>query len=141
MAQQKTRSQFDIMHPLFEAMKKERLPTTQRMLLLGLFRFVDGDGVCYPSYKALMDETGLSRQSISTTIKKLAEAGWLSYESGDKSRNLANTYHLNLERLGLPLVRQSDVVPINRHKYIATDGSLWDCAADYWKSRQLTIES
>ncbi|MDF4701937.1 helix-turn-helix domain-containing protein, partial [Vibrio parahaemolyticus] len=120
------RSQFDIMHPLFDAMKRENLPSTQRLLLLGLFRFVDGDGVCFPSYSALMDETGLSRQSIANTIKKLSESGWLTYEPGDKSKSLANTYYLNLERLGL--TTQSKIVPIEG--YIAQDGTKWSCAAD-----------
>lgn len=129
------RSQFDIMHPLFDAMKREKLPSTQRFLLLGLFRFVDGNGVCFPSYSALMDETGLSRQSIANTIKKLAESGWISYEQGDKSKSLANKYYLNLERLGLKT--ESKVVPIEG--FTAPDGSKWACAADYWKSRQVTI--
>ncbi len=119
------------MHPLFDAMKRENLPSTQRLLLLGLFRFVDGNGVCYPSYKALMDETGLSRQSIANTIKKLADSGWLTYTPGDKSKNLSNTYQLNLTRLGLEV--ESKIVPIEG--YIAPDGSKWSCAADYWKSK------
>ncbi|ECX6397710.1 MULTISPECIES: helix-turn-helix domain-containing protein [Vibrio harveyi group] len=133
MAQQRT--QFDLMHPLFQTMKEHKLPTTQRMLLLGLFRFMDGHGVCYPSYRALMDETGLSRQAIATNLKKLVAAGWLEYETGDKSLSQANTYYLNLEKLGFTV--DNTVVPLpSRSKYIAVDGSEWDCAADYWKHRQ-----
>ncbi|MDF4294878.1 helix-turn-helix domain-containing protein, partial [Vibrio parahaemolyticus] len=135
MAKKTQRSQYDLMHPLFEAMKKESLPSTQRLLLLGLYRFVDGEGVCFPSYKALMEETGLSNKTIATTIKKLVDSGWITYEPGDKARSQSNTYHLNLERLGL--TTQSKIVPIDG--YIAQDGTKWACAADYWKSRQQTI--
>ncbi|TON43433.1 helix-turn-helix domain-containing protein, partial [Vibrio parahaemolyticus] len=62
---------------------------------------MDGEGVCFPSYKALMEETGLSNKTIATTIKKLVDSGWITYEPGDKARSQSNTYHLNLERLGL----------------------------------------
>ncbi len=127
-----------MMHPLFDAMKREGLPSTQRLMLLGLFRFVDGDGMCYPSYKALMDETGLSKQSISNNIKKLVSGGWLTYEQGDKTKSLSNTYHLNLERLGFEVQTESKIVPIDG--YIAPDGSKWPCVADYWKSRQTSID-
>lgn len=129
-----------MMHPLFDAMKRENLPSTQRLMLLGLFRFVDGDGVCYPSYKALMDETGLSNKTISTTIKKLVSGGWLTYDQGDKAKSLSNTYHLNLERLGfeVQVKTESKVVPIDG--FTAPDGSRWSCASDYWHSRQQTID-
>ena len=138
MTQERKRSQFDMMHPLFDAMKREKLPSTQRLMLLGLFRFVDGDGMCYPSYKALMDETGLSNKTISTTIKKLVSGGWLTYDQGDKAKSLSNTYHLNLERLGFEVQTESKIVPIDG--YVAPDGSKWPCVADYWKSRQNSID-
>lgn len=131
MAHIKIRSQYDLMHPLFDAMKRENLPSTQRLLLLGLFRFVDGNGVCFPSYKALMDETGLSNKTISTTIKKLSDTGWLAYEPGDKSKSLANKYYLNLERLGFKI--ESKVVPIDG--FVAPDGTKWNCASEYWSHK------
>lgn len=133
-----TRTQFEIMHPLFTAMRENKLPGNQRLVLLGLFRFVDGDGTCFPSYNALIDETGLSRPTISSTIKKLVSAGWISYDKGDKSKGLSNTYYLNLERLGFEVQTESKIVPIDG--YIAPDGSKWACVADYWKSRQNSID-
>lgn len=133
------RTQYDLMHPLFKAMKDNKLPGNQRLVLLGLFRFVDGNGVCYPSYNTLIEETGLSRPTISSTIKKLVSSGWITYEQGDKSKNLSNTYHLDLERLGfeVQVKTESKVVPIEG--FIAPDGSRWSCPSDYWQSRQQTI--
>jgi DNA-binding transcriptional MocR family regulator len=95
---------------------------------------MDGNGICYPSYRALMDETGLSRQAIASNLKKLVADDWLEYETGDKALSQANTYFLNLEKLGF--TTDTTVVPLpNRSKYVAVDGSEWECASDYWKSR------
>lgn len=110
---QKTKwSQFDLMHPLFEAMDNSKLSATQRMLLLGLYRFMDGSGVCYPSYKKLMTATGMSDRTITRNLKDLVDGGWLTYEQGEGKTHTANTYHLNLDKLGLE--KSPNVVPISR---------------------------
>lgn len=137
--QSRKRTQYDLMHPLFKAMESmssSELSSHQRMLLIGLFRFMDGDGVCYPSYTAIRETTGLTRNAIASNIKKLVDMGWITYEPGDKSKSQSNTYYLNLERLGLAV--EPKIVPIDG--FIAPDGSKWACAADYWKSKQQSID-
>ena len=137
MAHKKKRSQFDIMHPLYDAIAESNLTAPQAHLLLTLFKFVDGNGVCYPSYNTLQRYTKMSRHTLCKHIKSLNDSGWISYETGDKSKGQSNTYELNLERMGL--TTEANVVPMQSSRYIASDGSEWDCAADYWKSRQQTI--
>lgn len=129
------RTQYDLMHPLFKAMESmssSDLSSHQRILLLGLFRFMDGNGVCYPSYNSIHKTTGLTRNTIAANIKKLVTLGWLTYVPGDKSKSQANTYYLNLERLGL----LDSSLPSTPCGFIAPDGSRWDCASDYWRARQ-----
>ncbi|MEY0016959.1 helix-turn-helix domain-containing protein [Providencia rettgeri] len=98
----KKRTQFDLMKPIYDAFQKissKELSSTQRMLLLGLYRFMDGNGYCYPSYKAISEITGLSKNAISVNLKKLVEAGWLTYKQGGVDSS--NHYQLNLTKLGL----------------------------------------
>lgn len=137
MSQKNKRSQYDLMHPLFDAIADSDLSAPQAHLLLTLFKFVDGNGVCYPSYNTLQRYTKMSRNTLCKHIQSLASSGWLSYDQGDKAKNLANTYYLNLQKMGL--TTETNVVPIQNSNYIAPDGSEWDCAANYWKSRQLSI--
>ncbi|EGQ9211996.1 helix-turn-helix domain-containing protein [Vibrio parahaemolyticus] len=133
MAHKKSRSQFDIMHPLYDAIAESDLTAPQAHLLLTLFKFVDGNGVCFPSYNTLQKYTKMSRHTLCKHIKSLSDLGWISYQPGDKAKGQSNTYELNLERLGF--TTQTNVVPIESG-FIASDGSKWDCAADYWKHRQ-----
>lgn len=136
MAHKKSRSQFDIMHPLYDAIADSDLTAPQAHLLLTLFKFVDGNGVCFPSYNTLQKYTKMSRHTLCKHIKSLSDLGWINYQTGDKSRGQSNTYELNLERIGF--TTKANVVPIE-YGYLAPDGSKWDCATDYWKSRQNTI--
>lgn len=90
------------MKPIFDAFQKistKELSSTQRILLLGLYRFMDGNGYCYPSYKAIAEITGLSKNAISVNLKKLVEDGWLTYKQGGVDSS--NQYQLNLEKIGL----------------------------------------
>ncbi|WP_139045458.1 helix-turn-helix domain-containing protein, partial [Vibrio parahaemolyticus] len=79
-------------------------------LLLTLFKFVDGNGVCYPSYNTLQPYTKMSRHTLCKHIKSLNDSGWIAYETGDKSKGQSNTYELNLERMGL--TTETNVVPM-----------------------------
>lgn len=136
MAQNKKRSQFDIMHPLYDSIAESDLTAPQAHLLLTLFKFVDGDGVCYPSYNVLQKYTKMSRHTLCKHVKSLSALGWISYTVGDKARGHSNTYSLNLERLGFSV--ESKIVPISSG-FVAPDGSQWDCASDYWKTRQMVL--
>lgn len=137
MAHKKKRSQFDIMHPLYDAIADSNLTAPQAHLLLTLFKFVDGNGVCYPSYNTLQRYTKMSRHTLCKHIKSLNDSGWISYETGDKSKGQSNTYELNLQRMGL--MSETNVVPMQSSNFVAPDGSEWSCAAEYWQSRQQTI--
>lgn len=121
------------MHPLYDAIAESDLTAPQAHLLLTLFKFVDGNGVCFPSYNTLQKYTKMSRHTLCKHIKSLSNLGWITYVPGDKSKGQSNTYELNLERLGF--TTQTNVVPIESC-FIASDGSKWDCAADYWKHKQ-----
>jgi DNA-binding MarR family transcriptional regulator len=124
------------MHPLYDAIAESDLTAPQAHLLLTLFKFVDGSGVCFPSYNTLQKYTKMSRHTLCKHIKSLSDLGWITYEPGDKSKSQSNTYYLNLERLGL--IVESKIVPIDG--FIAPDGSKWSCAADYWKSKYQGID-
>ena len=107
------RTQFDLMRPIFDAFRKietKELSSTQRMLLIGLYSFMDGDGYCYPSYKAIGEITGLSKNAISTNLKKLVDAGWITYKQGGVDSS--NQYQLNLEKIGLIDKTPDNVKPI-----------------------------
>jgi DNA-binding MarR family transcriptional regulator len=134
MTQQKKRSQFDIMHPLFESIAESDLSAPQAHLLLTLFKFINGDGVCFPTYNTLQRYTKMSRHTLCKHIKTLQISGWIKYEQGSKVKHQSNTYQLNLERLGITN-EKTNVIPISS-KFIAQDGSEWDCSTDYWKSKQ-----
>lgn len=121
------------MHPLYDAIAESDLTAPQAHLLLTLFKFVDGNGVCFPSYNTLQKYTKMSRHTLCKHIKSLSDLGWISYQPGDKAKGQSNTYELNLGRLGF--TTQTNVVPIES-VFVASDGSKWDCAADYWKHRQ-----
>lgn len=136
MAHNKTRTQYDIMHPLFNSLAESDLSSSERLLMIALFRYVDGSGSCYPSYKELIKSTALSDRTISSNIKKLVDKGWITYEQGNKADQQANTYHLNLKRLGVEQ-EAPKVVPFNG--YIAADGSRWSCASEYFASRQMDL--
>lgn len=136
MAHDRKRSQYDIMHPLYDSIAESDLTAPQAHLLLTLFKFMDGEGVCYPSYNTLQRYTKMSRHTLCKHIKSLSDLGWMEYKQGDKSQGQSNTYKLNLSRLGL--VSEKKVVPMT-DAYIASDGSRWACASDYWKSRQVNI--
>ncbi len=127
-----------MMHPLFDSIADSDLSAPQAHLLLTLFKFMDGSGVCYPSYNTLQRYTKMSRHTLCKHIKSLQVDGWITYEQGNKSKSMSNTYYLNLSRLGFEVQTNSKIVPIDG--YIASDGSKWACASDYWKSRQNSFD-
>lgn len=101
MAQQKPRTQYNLMHPLFDALADSELSAPQRHLMLVLFKFSDGNGVCFPSYSTLLHYTSFSRPTLCKHIKSLQDAGWISYEQGSSFSHKANKYKINLAKLGM----------------------------------------
>ena len=97
------RSQFDLMHPLFDAIAESDLTAPQAHLLITLFKFSDARGFCFPSYNKLLKYTKMSRNTLCKHIKSLVSAGWIEYRSGNKQIQQSNSYLINLERLSLTL--------------------------------------
>lgn len=132
MTHPKARSQFDIMHPLFDAIADSDLTAPQAHLLITLFKFCDENGFCYPSYTTLLKYTKMSRPTLCKHIKSLVDNDWIAYKQGDKANHQSNSYLINLERLGFV---EKKVVPINKKGFIAPDGSKWSCASEYHVNR------
>lgn len=128
MTHPKARSQFDIMHPLFDAIAESDLTAPQAHLLITLFKFCDENGFCYPSYSTLLKYTKMSRNTLAKHIKSLVKSEWIAYEQGDKANHKSNSYLINLERLGFA---EKKVISINKNAFIAPDGSKWACASEY----------
>ncbi len=67
----------------------------EKLLLLYLLDRSDQNGVCWPSLQTISRDTGLSRCGVQKVLKRLRDAGYLSWEQDGYS----NTYRLNLDRL------------------------------------------
>ena len=145
MAQTKKRTQYEIMHPLYNALAESDLSSSQCHLMLVLYKFIDGDGKCYPSYAKLLKYSKLSRNTLAKNIKSLSDAGWLSYDQGNACTQVSNTYYLNLEKIGfmpVPLPRNIGITHALKcteyhtvHKY----NVWWTCneAAEYCKENKI----
>lgn len=102
MAQKIIKGNYDFMNAIHDTIAQDNEITSSEVaLLLCLHRFMDKHGVCYPSYKTLMAQTKLSDKTITKNIASLASKGWLVYTKGDKTKQQANTYRLNLKKIGL----------------------------------------
>ena len=53
------------------------LPSTTRLVLLTLFRFMNSDGACWPSVSKLAEGTGLTRRTVGAHLERAEEAGWI----------------------------------------------------------------
>lgn len=54
---------------------------TEKLVLLALADWANGEGVCWPSLQQLADKSGLSRRGLLGAIARLTEAGHLSRET------------------------------------------------------------
>lgn len=109
----------------------------EKLILATLSAYGDSKGgSIFPSFKNLSEKTGMSIRAVQDNINKLVDKGFIDKISGGciNGFNTANTYQLNLERLGITN-EKTNVIPIS-NKFIAQDGSAWDCASDYWKNKQ-----
>lgn len=66
----------------------------EKAVLLALADHANSDGVCWPGYTLLCEETFLSRASVSKAINNLCEIGFITI---DKSQRSSTTYQLNIE--------------------------------------------
>ena len=62
---------------------------------------------CYPSYKTLADELGMSKTTVGKYLTKLSENGYLLIESGDKESS--NHYYFPKSSLEVTNYTKKDV--------------------------------
>ncbi|MDK9790706.1 helix-turn-helix domain-containing protein [Vibrio sp. D431a] len=118
--EQKPRTQFDLLKPLHEALHDSDLTHTQRLILMTLHYWMDGEGRCYPSYKTIAKRASLHRSTVVRNMLIIIDKGWLAYDKGDSATARPNTYFLNLEFLNLDDGKADNKVKIVDLKSILT---------------------
>jgi hypothetical protein len=89
----------------FQAMAwavRQNLPSREKLTLLMVANYADERGKAWPSNSTLARDTGMTRKTVITSLKALAERELLTINprSIDGS-NLSNVYVLNLEHSGV----------------------------------------
>ena len=59
---------------------EQKLPATEKLVLLALARHTNGSGLCWPSTSTLSDLTGLHNQTVSRAITRLRNRRLISRE-------------------------------------------------------------
>ena len=67
----------------------------------------------YPDYDVIVERSSVSRKSVGTSLKRLAEAGYIHYESGG-GRGKANEYLLLKQPDGCPKCKQGKSAPVSK---------------------------
>lgn len=88
---------------LFKLARKAKLPPAEKAVLTALCdRMNDKTGLCYPSYQTVSEDTGYERTTVSRTIKKLRNRGFISWKtvrrSGRFGYNLYQIHQVALNR-------------------------------------------
>ena len=123
------------MKRLLEAFEHDQeLTLAQRMVLVAIVKYMDKSGTCYPSYKALQRTTGATAATISSNLKKLVAAGWLTYERGNNLKQESNKYQLNFDKICTKeeLIKPTIESPPKDNRFLAADGKYYDSPADYY---------
>lgn len=136
------KSQFELTSMILR-IQTPGLKAPEKLLLATLSTYADSKGESiHPSLKTLSLVTGMSLRAVQDNISRLVDKGFLTKRSGGviDGVNVPNSYYLNFSALGFELKTEikSTIVPIDG--YVAPDGSKWACVADYWKSRQNSID-
>ena len=77
-----------------------RLKPYEKLLLLALNSFVDGNGECWPGKERLTDMTGLSKRSLDKHLEGLVRIGVLATTHRRQGqRQLSNLYKINFQAL------------------------------------------
>ena len=88
----------------FQAMAwaiKQPLPTYEKFVLLALANYTNQDNQCWPSIETLANDTGLSRTSVKTALKKLEATCVLTVEKRVKKRVYStNIYTISMIEVG-----------------------------------------
>lgn len=85
----------------FQAMAwavKQVLPAREKLVLLMAANYADEYGKCWPSNGRLMQDTGLTKNTITAAFKELEARGLLQIQHRSiEGVSLSNMYHLNLQ--------------------------------------------
>lgn len=76
---------------------QQKLPSTEKFVLVALADRANDDGHCWPGQRSLADKCSLSRQTVNRCVKTLETKGLLKIEArvDDVGRPLSNRYFLN----------------------------------------------
>jgi len=84
----------------FQAMAwavKQVLPSREKLVLLMAANYADEYGKCWPSNARMMQDTGLTKNTITAAFKELETRGLLRIQHRSiEGVSLSNMYHLNL---------------------------------------------
>jgi len=84
----------------FQAMAwavKQVLPSREKLVLLMAANYADEYGKCWPSNARMMQDTGLTKNTITAAFKELEARGLLRIQHRSiEGVSLSNMYHLNL---------------------------------------------
>ena len=91
----------------FQAMAwaiRQKAPTKPKFLLLVLANYADENGVCFPSIKRLVDDTGIPKSTLVLCLAKLTKMGFISKNRKyPKKFNNSNQYTLNMDPTSGPI--------------------------------------
>ena len=65
----------------------QTMKPSEKLLLLALAIYADGDGVCWPSQSALSEKTGMAERTLRDAAKSLEKINLLSVEKHGRNRN------------------------------------------------------
>lgn len=93
--------------------KKLGLTSSQKLILICLSNYLDGENTCFPSLTTISNKSGLSTRTVSRAIIKLESLKYLkvSKKYSERTKHLHNLYILNVPLL-LKLATKSNVVNI-----------------------------
>lgn len=70
----------------------KKLKGSQLSVFLAISLRINNQGLCYPSFETIAEDTGYSLRAVKTAAKKLQDAGFLTIVKGKMASNM---YHVN----------------------------------------------
>jgi DNA-binding transcriptional regulator YhcF (GntR family) len=66
------------------------LPAYEQITFIWLFHHANADGMCFPSLATLVDECGISKDTVVKSLKKLEKRGYISRK---RNMTIKGGYH------------------------------------------------
>lgn len=118
------KSQYELTAMLAQHLTNKNSPDLkhgERWMLVRLSFYGNATGgSIYPSLTRLADDTGMSRQTVIDTLKKLESKGYLGIIKGGMidGQNVPNHYAINMEKLGYEYDKKGNVTGIGHMKLV-----------------------